>query len=107
GLAAQEPPEVVKAPGVRPPAERARRALLAVRCQVPLAECGRAVTVHLQHLRERRAVLRDERRVPGKAGGQLADRPEPDTMMITAGQQGGPGRRAQRRHGEAVIPGAL
>ena len=107
GLTAQEPPEVVKAPGVRPPAERARRALLAIRRQVPLAERGRAVAVHLQHLRERRAVLRDERRIAGKAGGQLADGTETDSMMITAGQQGSPGRRAQRRHVEPVVPDTL
>ncbi len=107
GLTAQEAPEVVKAPPVRPPAERARRALLAIRRQVPLAERGGAVPVHLQDLRERRAVLRDERGVPGKAGGQLADRPETYRMMITAGQQRRPGRRAQRRHVEPVIPDAF
>ena len=107
GLTAQEPPEIVEAPAVRPPAERARRALLPIRCQVPLAERGRAVAVHLQHLRERRAVLRHERRIAGKARGQLADRPETDGMMVTAGQQSGPGRRAQRRHMEPVVPGTL
>ena len=49
---------------------------------------------------EQRTVLRDERRVPGKATGQLADRPEADRMMVTAGQQRRPSRRAQMQsHG--------
>ena len=107
GFTAQEPPEVVKAPGVRPPGERARRALLAIGCQVPLAERGRAVPVALQHLRERRAVFRNERRISGKAAGKLADRAEADRVVVAAGQQRGPGRRAQRRHMEPVVPGAF
>ena len=57
---------MVEAPPVGPPVQRARRALLAVRGQMPLAERRGAVPVALQHLRERRAVLGDERRVPGK-----------------------------------------
>ena len=107
GLTAQEAPEVVKAPPVRPPVERARRALLPIGCQVPLAERGRAVPVPLQHLRERRAVLRNERRIPGEAAGKLADRAETDGMVVAAGQQRRPGRRAQRRHMEPVVPDTL
>ena len=107
GLTAQEPPEVVEAPPVRPPAERARRALLAIRRQVPLTERGRAVAVLLQHLRERCAVLRNERRIPGETTGQLADRPETDRVVVAAGQQRRPGRRAQRGHMESVVPDTL
>ena len=107
GLTAEEPPEIVEPPPVRPPAERARRALLAIRCQVPLAERGRAVPVQLQHLRERRAVLRNERRIPRETGGKLADGAEPDGMVVAAGQQRRPGRRAQRRHMEPVVPDTL
>ena len=107
GLTAQKAPEIVKAPPVRPPAERARRALLPIGCQVPLAERGRAVPVHLQHLRKRRAVLRDERRISGEAAGKLADRAKTDGMVVAAGEQRRPGRRAQRRHMEPVVPDTL
>ena len=83
---------MVEAPRVGPPVEGARGALLAVRGQVPLAERRRAVAVLLQHLRERRAVFGDERRVPGKAAGKFTDRPEADRVVVAASQQRRPGR---------------
>ena len=106
GLAAEESPEVVESPPARPPVERPGRPLDVVRGHVPLAERGGRVAVHLQHLRERRAVLRHHRRVPGERAGQLADRTETDPMVVAAGQQRRPGRRTQRGHVEAVVADA-
>ena len=59
-LAAEEAPEVVEPPGVRPPVERAARPLLVVRRQVPLAEDRGRIAVLLQDLRERSAILGQE-----------------------------------------------
>jgi hypothetical protein len=98
---------MVEAPPVGPPAERARGALLAIRGQMPLTERRRAVAVALQHLRERRAVFGDERRVSGEPAGQLADRPEPHRVVIAVRQRRRPGRRAQRRHMKPVIADSL
>ena len=100
---AQDPVEVVEAPAVRPAVERSGRALLPVRGQVPLAErCG-AVAVLPQDPGQRRTVPRQQGRVAGEAVRELADRAEADRVAVATGQQGGAGRRAQRRHVEAVV----
>ena len=44
-LTAEDAPEVVEAPGVRPPIERARGTLDVVRCQVPFAESGGRIAI--------------------------------------------------------------
>ena len=103
----QEPVEVLEPPADRPAIKRARRALLAVRRQVPFAERRRGVAVVAQDPRERHAVIRHERRIAGEPGRELPDRTEPDRMAIATGEQRRPRRRAERRHVEAVVPHAL
>ena len=88
----QESVEVVETPAVRPTVERPRRALLSVRRQVPLPEGGGAVAVLLESPGKRRAVARQGRRVTREATCELADRPEPDCVVVPPGQQCSPGR---------------
>ena len=101
--AAEDPVEVVEAPAVRPPVERPSRTLLPVRCQVPLAERGRAVAVVAQDPWQRRAVPRKDRGVAGEPAGELTDRAEPHGVVVPAGEQRGPRRGAQRGHVEPVV----
>ena len=102
-LAAEEAPEVVEAPGVRPAVEGARRALHVVGRQVPLAEGRGDVAVHLQGLRDRSAALRQRGRVSGERARELAERAEPDRVVVAAGQGRRPGGRADRGDVEAVV----
>ena len=102
-LAAEEAPEVVEAPGVRPAVEGARRALHVVGRQVPLAEGRGGVAVHLQRLRDGRAGLGQLGRVSGERAGELAERAEPDRVVVAAGQHRRPGGRADRGDVEAVV----
>ncbi len=100
---AEDPVEVVEAPAVRPPVERPGRTLLTVRCQVPLPERGRAVSVVPQDPRQRRAVPRQDRGVAREPAGEFADRSEPDRVVVPPGQQRRARRRAQRGDMEAVV----
>ena len=101
--AAEEPVEVVEAPAVRPPVERPGRTLLAVGREVPLAEGGGAVAVVPEDPRQRRAVAWQRRRVAREPARELADRAEPDGVVVAPGQQRRPRRRAQRGDVEAVV----
>ena len=101
--ATEDPVEVVEPPPVRPPVERSGRALLPVRRQMPLAERGRAVPVVPQDPRQRRAVTRQDGRVAGETTGELADRAEPDGVVVPPGQQRRAGGRAQRRDVHSVV----
>ncbi len=92
GATAQEPVEVVEAPAVRPPVQRPRRSLLAVRGQVPLAERGGAVAVVPQDPRQRRTVTRQDGGVAGEAVGELAHRTEPDRVTVATREQSRPGQ---------------
>ena len=104
---AEEPIEVLKPPTDRPAIKRPRRALLTVRRQMPLTERRRAVPVVPQNPRERNAIIRNERRVAGEPGRELADRTKPNRMTVATRQQRRPRRRAQRRDVEPVIPHTL
>ena len=106
-LAAEDAPEVVEAPGVRPAVERPGCPLDVIGSQVPLAEPRGRVTVPLQRANERGTVLRHVRGVAGERAGELADRPEADAVVIAAGQQCSPSGRADRGDMEAVICKAL
>src|SRR5919112_1403997 len=103
GLAAEDAPEVVEAPGVGPQVERACGTLLLVGRHVPLAEGTGTVAVHLQDLRDRRRALGACRGVAGPTTGELADRAEANGMVVASCKQGRPRRRAQRRHVEPVV----
>ena len=85
-FAAEEPPEVVEPPAVRPAIERPRWSLLRVRGQVPLAERRGRVAVLLQDPRERRTVLRHQRAVARVSARELADLSESDRVMVPPGE---------------------
>ena len=99
----RNPVEVVEAPAVRPAVERPGRTLLAVGCQMPLAERGGAVAVVPQDPRQRRTVPRQGRGIAREPAGELADRAEPDGVVVPPRQQRRPRRRAQRRDVEPVV----
>jgi len=71
---------------------------------VPLPERRGAIPVLRQDPRPRRALRRDHRRVTGEAAGELTDRAETDRVVVPAGQQRRPRRRAQRGDMEPVVP---
>ena len=104
---AEEAVEVVEPPAHGPAVERPGRALLSVRRQVPLAERGGAVAVVPEDSRERNAVIRDERRVAGEPGRELADRAEADRVAVAAGEERRPRRGAERGDVEAVVADTL
>ncbi len=106
GLAAEEPPEIVEAPGVGPQVERAGGPLLMVGRQVPLAETGRAVAIHLQHLRERRRGLGTGRAVSRERAGQLGTGAEAHRVVVAARDQGRARAGTERSHMKAVVPEA-
>ena len=101
--AAQDPVEVVEPPAVRPAVERPCGTLLAVGCQVPLAERRRAVAVVPEDPGQRRAVPWEGGAVAGEPTRELADRAEPHRVVVPPGQQRRPRRRAQRRDVEPVV----
>ena len=90
----------------RPVVERAQRAGLPHRHLVALAELSGRVPVELERLGQRRAGVRPERAVAGRRGGELGDGAHPDRVVVPAGQQRGPGRRAQGGGVEAGVPQA-
>ena len=96
GLAAEEAVEPVKTLLQRPLRLTAAAGDVLLRHVVVLADPERAVAVVLQHLPDRRALRRCTRGSAGKTVGTLRDRREPVHMMVAAGQETGPGRRAQR-----------
>ena len=101
--AAQDPVEVVESPAVRPAVERPCGTLLAVGCQVPLAERRRAVAVVPEDPGQRRAVPWQGGAVAREPTRELADRAEPHGVVVPPGQQCRPRRRAQRRDVEPVV----
>ncbi len=101
--AAEEAPEVVEAPVLRPVLERARGALLPVRRHVPLAEPAGDVAVLLEDARNGGAALRHGARVAGERAGELRDRAHADAMLVAPREHRRPGRRAQRDHVEPVV----
>ena len=106
-LAAEDAPEAIESPGVRPAVERAGCALDVIGGQVPLAEAGGRVAVALKRPDERSAVLRHARRVAGERAGEFADRPEADGVVVAARQERGTRRRAERGDVKTVVPEAL
>ena len=102
-ITAQEAIEIVEAPAIRPPLERPGGTLLAIGRQMPFAERCSAVSVLPQNPRQRRTIAGHHGRVPGKAAGKLADRPEADRMIIPPSKQRRPRRRTQRGHMETVV----
>ena len=104
-LAADEPVERLEPTAAgRPRVERAHRRGLPHRHLVALAELGRRVAVQLQRHRQGRLGVRPQRAVPRRRGGRLGDAAHPDRVVVAAGEQRLPGRGAQRRGVEPVVP---
>ena len=95
GLAPDEAVEVLKAAAGRPPVERPGRAGLPHRHLVAFADLRCGVPVEPQRLGQRRLRAGSDRVVARCRGGQLGDRAHPDRVVVAAGQQRLPGRRAQ------------
>ncbi len=106
-LAAEDAPEVVEPPGVRPAVERPGRSLNVIRGQVPLSESGGRVAVALKRSDEGSAVLGHACRIAGERPRELADRPEANCVVVATRQQRGAGRRAECCDVKAVVPQAL
>ncbi len=105
--AAEEAPEAVEAPGLRPVRERPGSALLTVRRQVPLAEAAGHVAVLPQHARERHAGPRHGARVARERAGELLHGADSDSVVVPPRQHRRPGWRAQCRHMKPVVGEAL
>ena len=105
--AAEEPVEVVEPPAVRPTVEGARGPLLPVRRQVPLAERRRAVAVVPKDPGQWGAVPWQDCGIAWEAACELADRAEPDCVVVPPGEQRGARGGAQGRHVEPVVLHAL
>ena len=103
-LPADEPVERLEpAAARRPRVERAHRRGLPHRHLVALAELRRRVPVQLQRHRQRRLRVRPQRAVARRRRRRLGDAAHPDRVVVAAGQQRRPGRRAQRRGVEPVV----
>ena len=103
-LAADEAVEVLEAAAAgRPGVERPDRARLPDRHLVALAELRGRVAVQLQRLGERRRRVRPDRAVAGRGGRDLGDPAHADRVVVAAGEQRLPRRRAERGRVEAVV----
>ena len=107
GVTAQEAVETLEAAPQRPPVERACARLLVARRQVVLPDHERAVAVLEQHLGQEAVLERDDAVVPGIAAGQLRDGGHRVAVMVAAGQDARPARRAQRGRVHVVIAQAV
>ena len=96
-VAADEAIEVVIALTDRPVLERSLRARLPGRHIVVLAEPRGRITILLQNRRAMRGLWPRDEIVAGIPGRRFRHRAEADAVMIAAGEQRGPGRRAERR----------
>ena len=96
GLAAHEAVEIVEAHARRPLVERTGHAVLEVRRVVVLAEPRRGVAVVLEDRADGRVVRTDDRVIARITRRQLGDDAEARRVMVAAGDQRRPRRRAQR-----------
>ena len=102
-LAADEPVELVEAGTSRPTVGGTGRAHLPGWRLVVLAKGSGAVAVEPQHFGERRNAVWPNPRVARERSGHLHDGAGVVRMVVAPGQQGGPGRRAQRRRVKPVV----
>ena len=103
GLAAEETVELVEARARRPAVGRPGDADLPRRGLVVLAEEAGAVAVQAQHLRQRRDVVRPLSRVAREGRGRFGDAAHVVHVVVAAGEQGRPRRRADRGGVELVV----
>ncbi len=103
GLAGQESVEALEPQPERPVVERTGRRGLGRRREMPLPGAVRGVAVEPQHLGDRRCRPRQERVVAREPGRHLGDRGEADRVVVAAGEQRCPARRAQRGRVEVGV----
>ena len=97
GVPAEEPVEPLEPAAQRPAVERPGAGLELRGQQVVLADHVGAVAMGQQHLGQEPVLERDLPVVPGIAGGELVDRRGRVRVVIAAGDDARPRRRAQRR----------
>ena len=102
-VAAEEAVEAFETQAEWPAIERARRAPLRARRQVPLTDGVRGVAVVAQVPCERRRRLRDARAVPLVPNRELGQHPHADRVVVATGEHGGAGRGAERGDVEPVV----
>ncbi len=102
GLAAHEPVEVLEAHPRWPLVEGAGDAVLEARRIVILAEPRRGVAVFREDAADRRVLGPDDRVVAGIARREFRDHAKADRVVVAAGDQRRPRRRAQRGRVEFV-----
>jgi len=90
--AAQEAPEVIEAPGLRPVVERPGSTLDVVGREVPLAEATGHVAVLLQDTRQRGATPGSRRAVSRERARIFGDRAETHAVVVATGHQARAGR---------------
>ena len=106
-LATDEAVEVLEPPALRRPrVERPHRRGLPHGHLVALAELRRRVAVQRQRQGKWRHRVRPHRTLPRRRRGRLGDAPHAGGVVVPAGQQRLPRRRAQRGRVEAVVPQA-
>ena len=96
GLALEEPVEAVEAALQRPLVEGAGRRRVLHGAQVPLAHRERGVPLVTEDLGHRRGVMGDVPAHVGVAAVEVGDGAHADGVVVAAGEQRGPGGRAQR-----------
>ena len=104
GLAADEAVELVEARAGRPAVGRTGGAHFPGRGLVRLAERRGGEAVEPEHLGQGRHAVGSLAGLPGERGGRLRDRTHVAHVMIPAGEQGRPRRRAERRGVKVIVP---
>ncbi len=103
GVALQEPVGALEALAQRPVVERPDLRLLVRRREVPLADVQGRVARVAQHLGDRGRRRRDAAAGGGEPGVPLGHHRHADAVVVAAGQQAGPGGRAERRRVEPRV----
>ncbi len=103
GLAVEEAVEALEAAPERPPRPGAGEMRVLVGGQVPLADRVGRVALVAQDLGEEPGRAGDASGVPGEAAGQVRDPSHPDRVVVAAGEEAGPGRRAEGGGVEARV----
>lgn len=103
GLTGDEPVEVVEAVAGGPTVERPHRGGVGGGGVVPLAEGRRAIAIVAQHLGDGGGVLADHPGVAVPVHRAFGDRAGVHAVMVSAGQQRGPGGGADRGGVKGVV----
>ena len=97
GLGVHETVEAVIAPAQRPAVERAGRAGLGQRGDMPFADHVVGIALRAQHLGQRRSLGRDLAAVTGVSRVEVGQAAHAHPVVVAAGHQRGAGGRAHRR----------